>query len=188
MPHVPQPEDVRSTVERMQAWIDDPRIPERFRKRLQMRVEELLLNMVEQPVPVEIKVCGDLDLTELARPPKREPKQYVWMRAKGTLPADKRFHHCVAAYCSDHYLLMTSLKPHGITAHSNPRIAMMATIDHTIWLLYEMESTRTINGRGLNFGRIFTRDGKLVASTAQEGVVRAAVVPPREVRDKKANL
>ncbi|KAI9092823.1 HotDog domain-containing protein [Phlyctochytrium arcticum] len=83
----------------------------------------------------------------------------------------------------EHYLLTTSILTHGISAYSNPRLGMIASLDHSVWfhepfradewLLYEMESTRTVAGRGLNFGRIYTQDGRLVVSVAQEGVVRA---------------
>ena len=103
------------------------------------------------------------------------------MKAKGKLPDDLSFHHCVAAYCSDNYLLNTTLLIHDLRG-TQRTLAMITSLDHTIWfhapfrtdewLLYEMSSPRTMDGRGLAFGRIFTRDGKLVASTAQEGVIR----------------
>ncbi|KAI9331431.1 HotDog domain-containing protein [Zopfochytrium polystomum] len=76
---------------------------------------------------------------------------------------------------------------HGISGFTNPQVAMIASLDHAIWfhspfraddwLLYEMESTRTGSGRGLCFGRVYTRDGTLVMSCAQEGVVRAQPNP-----------
>jgi acyl-CoA thioesterase II len=88
-------------------------------------------------------------------------------------------HQCVAAYASDFALLGTALLPHG---SPNPDISMMASIDHSMWfhhpfradewLLYDLESPRLCHGRGFALGRIYTRDGTLVASTAQEGVIR----------------
>ena len=96
-------------------------------------------------------------------------------------------HQCVAAYASDFSLLGTALLPHG---SPNPNIAMMASIDHSMWfhhpfraddwLLYEIESPRLIHGRGFALGRIYSKDGILVASTAQEGVIRFRYDAPPE--------
>ena len=117
-------------------------------------------------------------------------EQMIWMKAMGQLPPDLSIHQSVAAYCSDHYLLYTTLQGHDVSPING--LKMIASLDHAIvscleyskkqwfhepfrsdeWLLYEMESTRAIGGRGLVYGRIFTRDGRLVASTAQEGVIR----------------
>ena len=111
-------------------------------------------------------------------------QQCIWMKAKGRLPDDLSFHYAVVAFCSDHYLLNTTLLPHGLNRPGS--LTILASIDHAIWfhepfradewLLYFMETPRSNGGRGLAFGRIYTRDGRLVASTAQEGVIR--------VRDK----
>ncbi|KAI8919369.1 acyl-CoA thioesterase II [Powellomyces hirtus] len=178
MPDVLPPEQLKSTEEKLQHMMDHPRVGviPKLREQFKMRLEE--------PIPIDIRDCHGLQRArDLVRPPRKEPKQYLWMRAKGTLPDDPAFHNCVAAYCSDHYLLTTAALAHGLTSFSNPRLSMLASLDHAVWfhapfradewLLYEMESSRTINGRGLCFGRIYTRDGRLVVSTAQEGVIRA---------------
>ncbi|KAJ3014954.1 Acyl-CoA thioesterase 8 [Thoreauomyces humboldtii] len=178
MPDVLPPEQLKSTEEKLQHMLEHPRVGAnpKYRQQFQMRLQD--------PIPIDIRDChGFQRARDLLCPTKKEPKQYLWMRAKGKLPDDPAFHNCVAAYCSDHYLLTTSLLAHGITGFSNPRLSMLASLDHSVWfhapfradewLLYEMESSRTIAGRGLCFGRIFTRDGRLVVSTAQEGVVRA---------------
>ncbi|KAI8996040.1 acyl-CoA thioesterase 8, isoform CRA_a [Gaertneriomyces semiglobifer] len=178
MPDVIPPEELPSTQEKLAHILKHPKVSKnaKFSKHFQMRMQE--------PLPIEIRDCQGLGRArDLVYPPKSEPKQYMWMKAIGTLPDDMAFHNCVAAYCSDHYLLMTSVLSHGLTWYSNPGVSMMASLDHSVWfhapfradewLLYEMESTRTVGGRGLCFGRIYTRDGRLVISTAQEGVVRA---------------
>ncbi|KAJ3180022.1 Acyl-CoA thioesterase 8 [Geranomyces variabilis] len=191
MPDVRPPEELKTTEQKLQHLLDHPRLGQipKIRQQFKMRLEE--------PIPIEIRDChGFQRARDLVYPPKKEPKQYMWMRAKGKLPDDPAFHNCVAAYCSDHYLLTTSILAHGITAFSNPRLNMLASLDHAVWfhapfradewLLYEMESSRTIAGRGLSFGRIFTRDGRLVVSTAQEGVVRVENRVPRQIDDKPA--
>ena len=88
--------------------------------------------------------------------------------------------HCMLAYASDMYLLGSSLRPHGLT-WLQPRV-MTASLDHAMWFhapiafedwhLYVMDSPKAGGARGFNRGAIYTRDGQLVASTAQEGLVR----------------
>ncbi|KAI8826822.1 acyl-coenzyme A thioesterase 8-like protein [Fimicolochytrium jonesii] len=194
MPDVRPPEELPSNEEKLQHWLHHPRIGSipKYKENLEMRLQE--------PIPIDIRDCHGLPRArELLHPRKQEPKQYIWMRAKGTLPDDPAIHNCVAAYCSDHYLLTTSLLTHGISNLSNPRLTMLASLDHAVWfhapfradewLLYEMESSRTVANRGLCFGRIYTRDGRLVVSTAQEGVIRTEFRPnvPRnpECKDGK---
>ncbi|KAJ3378565.1 Acyl-CoA thioesterase 8 [Entophlyctis sp. JEL0112] len=176
MPVVPMPEELESNSEIFRKWMMDPMTPEKAIKNLELRLQE--------PVPIEFKpVKSPKTVLETINPKKSEPKQMVWMRAVGKLPDNLAFHQCVAAYTSDHYLINTAILPHGITAYTNPRLSMIASLDHSIWfhapfraddwLLYEMESTRTGAGRGLCFSRVYRRDGVLVMSCAQEGVVRA---------------
>lgn len=108
------------------------------------------------------------------------------MKANGKLPDNPRVHQCVAAYCSDFELLNSSLVPFGLHRYNQQRIEsikMMASIDHAIWfhepfradewLLYDIEAGKTGNGRGFATGKIWSMDGRLVISTAQEGVIRA---------------
>ncbi|KAI8815303.1 acyl-coenzyme A thioesterase 8 [Cladochytrium replicatum] len=176
MPKVPPPEAVKSQEENLRLWYADETLPEKYRQLIKMRLES-------HPFPIESKPINRARAQDMLQPPKAEPRQLVWMKAKGQLPDDLRFHHCVAAYLSDEYLLNTSLLVHQITGFSRPRLKMIASLDHMIWfhqpfradqwLLYEMESSRTIGGRGLTFGRIYTLDGTLVMSSAQEGVIRA---------------
>jgi acyl-CoA thioesterase-2 len=104
----------------------------------------------------------------------------VWFRAEGKLPDDEALHRCLLAYVSDFNLLDTALMPHGIstTAHK----LVVASIDHAMWfhrgvrvddwLLYSTDSPSASGSRGFSRGSIFTRDGRLVASTSQEGLLR----------------
>ena len=104
----------------------------------------------------------------------------VWARAAGELPDDPTLHRYLLAYCSDFSFVTTALRPHAKT-WLNPRM-QIASIDHSMWfhrpfrmdqwLLHAMESPSASGGRGLVRGQFFTRDGVLVASTAQEGLIR----------------
>jgi acyl-CoA thioesterase-2 len=104
----------------------------------------------------------------------------VWIRTTGRLPDDPAIHQCVLAYASDMTLLDTALVPHGRTLFEKEFMA--ASLDHALWLhrpfradewlLYAQDSPNLLGGRGFARGLIFTRDGTLVASVAQEGLVR----------------
>jgi acyl-CoA thioesterase II len=112
--------------------------------------------------------------------------QHLWFRAIGRLPADACLHHCLLAYVSDYYLLSTAVRSHSADLGCEGPLAI--SIDHAIWfhraarvddwLLYSIESPNASGTRGFTRASIFTRDGRLVASTAQEGLMRA----PRAVR------
>ncbi|MCY4176165.1 MAG: acyl-CoA thioesterase II [Acidimicrobiaceae bacterium] len=108
------------------------------------------------------------------------PDQLVWMRANGVLGDDPVLHACLLTYASDLTLLDTTLTPHG-TAAGDPSV-MMASLDHAMWfhgpfradewLLYDQHTPSAGGARGLATGRVFTRDGRLVASVVQEGLIR----------------
>jgi acyl-CoA thioesterase II len=107
-------------------------------------------------------------------------KFHVWIRATGRLPDDPAIHQCVLAYASDMTLLDAALAPHGRTLFE--RNFMAASLDHALWLhrpfraddwlLYAQDSPNLHGARGFSRGLIFARDGTLVASVAQEGLVR----------------
>jgi acyl-CoA thioesterase-2 len=111
---------------------------------------------------------------------KHSPYRHVWMKAKGAMPSDARAHQCVLAYTSDYNLLTTALLPHGDTASLDK--IQLASLDHAMWfhrefrmdewLLYAIDSPSASNSRGFTRGNIFTREGKLVASVVQEGLMR----------------
>jgi acyl-CoA thioesterase-2 len=113
-------------------------------------------------------------------PEKRQPLRYTWFKSIGRMPDDPIVHQYMLAYASDFSLVLTSLYPHG-QSFWQPQM-QVASLDHAMWfhrdfrlddwLLYAMESPNAGKARGLSTGRIFTRDGKLVASVAQEGLIR----------------
>jgi acyl-CoA thioesterase-2 len=102
----------------------------------------------------------------------------VWFRVVGSLPDDQALHRCLLTYVSDYHLLATATMPHGV----NFLELQVASIDHAIWfhrdlrvddwLLYAMESPSASGARGFSRGAIYARDGRLVASVAQEGLIR----------------
>ena len=106
--------------------------------------------------------------------------QAVWIKALGDLPDDPVIHRAALAYASDYTILESIYRRHGI-AWSHPGLKS-ASLDHAMWfhregradqwLLYVQESPSAQGGRGLSLGRIFTRDGRLLATVAQEGMVR----------------
>ncbi|MBA3988568.1 MAG: acyl-CoA thioesterase II [Idiomarina sp.] len=113
-------------------------------------------------------------------PQQTEPQRYVWLKANGAMPDDLRVHKYLLAYASDFNFLPTALQPHGLS-FASPKL-QMATIDHAMWfhrdfrmddwLLYAIDSPSASNARGLVRGQVFNRDGQLVASTIQEGLIR----------------
>ncbi|KRC62968.1 acyl-CoA thioesterase II [Agromyces sp. Root81] len=128
------------------------------------------------PSPVYLTVEGE-----------RVPRQAVWMKAFGRLPDDLNMHRAALAYASDYSILEPILRAHGV-AWATPGLKI-ASLDHAMWwhrdarvdewLLYTQDSPSASGGRGLSLGRIYTREGVLVASVAQEGMVR---VPARDAK------
>jgi acyl-CoA thioesterase-2 len=163
MPNVPLPESLPTHQDRLRALGD--RLPAVFRTRV----------LAEQPF--EVRPADDSsDIIVGPMPPSR----IVWLRASGKLPDDPGIHRAMLAYASDHAFITTSLLPHGVGWHT--RGMQVASLDHVMWfhepfradewLLYAIESPKAHGARGLVRGKVFTRDGKLVASTAQEGLIR----------------
>jgi acyl-CoA thioesterase II len=110
----------------------------------------------------------------------RPAARHVWFRLAGTCPSEDALHRCLLAYVSDYNLLETATLPHGISYHTDD--VMLASLDHGLWfhrpfriddwLLYATISPSSSGARGMAFGRVFDRAGTLVASTAQEGLMR----------------
>ncbi len=106
--------------------------------------------------------------------------QAVWIKSVGPLPDDRDLHRAALAYASDYTIMESAMRRHGI-AWSTPGLKA-ASLDHAMWwhrfgrvdewLLYVQESPSATGGRGLSLGRIFSRDGRLLASVAQEGMIR----------------
>ena len=111
---------------------------------------------------------------------KYAPVRNVWLRTKGEMPDDRQIQSLVLAYTSDYNLLTTALLPHGRA--TDYRKIQMASLDHAMWfhrsfrvdewLLYSIDSPSASGARGFTRGNIFDRQGKLVASVVQEGLLR----------------
>jgi acyl-CoA thioesterase-2 len=163
MPKVPMPEDLPSE--------DD------IRRQLLPKLPDFMKTFLDRSRPVELR---PVDLTRFLKPEKRKPVQNIWFKTYDPLPDDPGLHRCVLAYASDYSLLDTALVAHGRILF-DPQL-MLASLDHALWfhrpfradewLLYAQDSPSAEGGRGLCRGSIFTRDGVLVASVAQEGLIR----------------
>lgn len=141
------------------------------------RIPERLRKLWLREWPIEMRAVEPLDPLQ---PDKRPPVRHIWFRVVGDLGDDLALHQCMLAYASDWALLGTSTLPHGLSA-ADPKL-QMASLDHALWfhsrfradewLLYAQDSPRAGGARGFSRGSIFTRDGRLVASVAQEGLIR----------------
>lgn len=131
----------------------------------------------QPPQPLTFKLT---DRRHLLKLPGDNPRQSVWVKTSGPMPDDRRLHQVVLAYLSDLTLLDTSLLVHG-RAIFDPTL-QVASLDHAMWfhrpvkvddwLLYVQDCPSTAGGRGFTRGSLFSRDGVLVASVAQEGLIR----------------
>ncbi|WP_375380794.1 acyl-CoA thioesterase [uncultured Sphingomonas sp.] len=163
MPDVPPPEMLRTEME-LRAAIAD-RLPERG-KRFFLR-----------PRAIEIRPCQPRSWFE---PRPGDPAHAIWLRLAAPIGDDPVLHRAVLAYASDMALLGTAMLPHGVNWLTETM--QVASLDHALWLhepfradewlLYACDSPWAGHARGFNRGQIFTRDGRLVASVAQEGLMR----------------
>ena len=127
--------------------------------------------------PIEMRL---VEMERYARRAKAPPVQHVWLRARGTLPDQPELHQAVLAYASDFTILDTALIPHAKLMFDND--VQMASLDHTIWIhrpfradkwmLYAQHSPSACSARGLGIGSVYARDGTLIATVAQEGLMR----------------
>jgi acyl-CoA thioesterase-2 len=160
---VPGPDDLPSELELIRQVED--RIPEDKRA------------FYTRERPIEFR---PVDPAHPFDPQGKAPVRRMWFRAQGALPDDERVHRSVLAYASDYGLLGTALRPHALS-FVQPNL-QLASLDHAIWfhrpvradewLLYAMDSPSASGARGFTRGEIFTQDGTLVASVAQEGLMR----------------
>ena len=163
MPDVPGPEGLANEIEIARAHLE--RIPERGRA------------FVLRARAVEVRPVGGVSAFDDA---VRTPERQAWFRVGATLPDDAALHRALLAYVSDHSLVSTAAMPHPVSWF-NPGF-QVASLDHAMWfhaplrvdewLLYALDSPRASGARGLARGSIFTRDGVLVASVIQEGLIR----------------
>jgi acyl-CoA thioesterase-2 len=137
--------------------------------------------------PFEFRPVEYISFTE---PVTQPPVKHCWIRAVDSLPDDLALHQNLLAYVSDYELLGASVLPHGLVFGSGSVI--MASLDHGLWfhrplrvdqwLLYAIESPNAAGARGFARGHLFTEDGVLVASTAQEGLIRVVEPGSRKSR------
>lgn len=163
MPDVPPPEALESELELLRQMAE--RIPEKLRA------------VLTQDRPIDFR---PVEVTDPFHPQKAPPHRHYWLRANGRLPDAFVHHQAFLAYASDYGLLGTALMPHGLTIRQ-PDI-QVATLDHAIWfhrrfradewLLYAMDAPAASGARGFTRGTVYTREGVLVASVAQEGLMR----------------
>jgi acyl-CoA thioesterase-2 len=163
MPHVPPPEELPNEQE--------------LKTRMLAQLPENMRSYWERERPIEMR---PVDSSRYFTREKRAPEQTVWMRASGRLPDALPLHQCVLAYASDFTLLDTALIAHGKLMFDKD--IQLASLDHALWLhrpfradewlLYAQHSPSSHGARGFCRGSIFTREGVLVASVVQEGLMR----------------
>jgi acyl-CoA thioesterase-2 len=164
MPDVPPPEQVQTEEERFAPHL--------------AKLPKHLIDRTLATRAFELRAIGESG--DPFAPRVAPASRNVWMRAADPLPDDPALHRYLLAYASDHSFLTTALLPHGVS-WMTPGM-QVASIDHVMWfhqpfrvdewLLHVMESPAANGARGLVRGRVFTRDGRLVASSAQEGLIR----------------
>jgi acyl-CoA thioesterase-2 len=163
MPQVPQPETL-------------PDLQTHYRG-LAATLPAAARRLLERQRPFEFRALAGSDGLGIG---SSAPVKYIWFRAVDKLADDEALHRCLLAYVSDFHLLDTALRPHGVSMFS-PEL-VMASVDHAMWfhrsvrvddwLLYAMDSPSASGARGFTRGSIFARDGRLLASAAQEGLMR----------------
>jgi acyl-CoA thioesterase-2 len=141
------------------------------------QLHEKLRNYLLRKRPFFIRPVNPPDLL---KPEKMDPIKHVWIKAKEGLPDDPLLHQALFAYVSDYELLSTATLPHAINFRDSN--IQMASLDHALWfhrsfradewLLFSYDSPSASASRGLARGMVFAQDGRLIASTAQEGLMR----------------
>jgi acyl-CoA thioesterase II len=163
MPEVPPPEALPNPKDLIAGLID--KLPAAMR------------SYWERDRPVDMRV---VDISRYLSREKKAPSQQIWFRASGRLPDDPAVHQAVLAYASDFTLLDTALIAHGKLLFDAD--IQLASLDHALWyhrpfraddwMLYVQDSPSAHNARGFSRGSIYTREGALIASVAQEGLMR----------------
>ncbi|HUJ05649.1 MAG TPA: acyl-CoA thioesterase II [Streptosporangiaceae bacterium] len=164
MPDVPAPEDLPSAAERMERAFGEA------------------ARDYTRSNPFDIRHIGPLSYEAVNDPSLRATHSTAWLRADGELPDDPLLHVCMMTYASDMTLLDSVLLANGLSWADGKTVG--SSLDHAMWfhrpfradqwLLYAQESPVAAGGRGLARGELFTRDGELVVSVVQEGLIRTA--------------
>ena len=170
MPDVTPPEDLKSDMEMRHKLVESAGD----------KMSEAQRNLVLRPRPIDMRT---VDRLHWMNSEPREPRAHSWFRTVAPLPSieeNPALHRAVIAYASDYTLLGTSALPHGLSWMRGELVG--ASLDHALWfhrparadewLLYATDAPWSGGGRGFNRGRIFNRQGELVASVAQEGMMR----------------
>ena len=167
MPDVPQPEDLLGEAD--------------LKERFMTEAPEHIRAYWQRPRPIELR---PVSLDHYFSREKLEPRQDIWVRTTGPVPGERHLQAAVLAYLSDMTLLDTSLFAHGTSVLD--RTLQVASLDHAMWfhrppnvddwLLYSQDSPSASGGRGMTRGAIFTRSGTLIASVAQEGLIRKKAI------------
>ncbi|QUL39249.1 acyl-CoA thioesterase II [Erythrobacter sp. JK5] len=167
MPDVAGPEELKSDMEMRHEMVET----------MGDRLSEAQRTLMLRPRPIEMRT---LDKLHWMNSEPRAPRAHTWFRTAAPLPDDPALHRAVITYASDYTLLGTSALPHGLSWMRGELVG--ASLDHAIWfhrearadewLLYCTDAPWSGGGRGFNRGRIFNRAGDLVASVAQEGMMR----------------
>eukprot|EP00756_Hemistasia_phaeocysticola_P007011 Hpha_TRINITY_DN14088_c0_g1::TRINITY_DN14088_c0_g1_i1::g.43817::m.43817/K11992/ACOT8, PTE; acyl-CoA thioesterase 8 len=198
MYEAPPPEDLPTRQEATRMFLNKKgeELPAGYRLYLEQRLEA--------PFPLDMRNCdptvgSNVPMLPGQKKNPRTPRQRLWIKSERRLPDLTGVHACVAAYASDYSLISTA----GLAA--NQVFTMAASLDHSMWfhapfradewMLYDMHSSRARGARALIHGRLFTRDGTLAVSIAQEGLLRygnpragPALKDKKEEEEKKAKL
>ncbi|MEA1942413.1 MAG: acyl-CoA thioesterase II [Pseudomonadota bacterium] len=163
MPDVPAPETLPTEAEHIRKYED--------------KLDPALFKFLTRDRPIEIRPVEPWSHID---PEPRAPARNIWFKASGDIGGNQLLHRAVLAFASDMALLSTCMQPHGVSWLT--RKMQSASLDHAVWfhddvrmddwLLYTTDSPWSGGARGFNRGQLFTRDGRLVASTAQEGLIR----------------
>lgn len=166
-----------------QSAMPDVPPPEQLRSEIDIRAEQLAdipnrRGFMLRGATIDIRPTHAHDYRDSRPAP---PVQSYWVRPVAPLPDDDRLHMAFLAYCSDFLLLSTTLRPHGVHWVTHP--IQNASLDHAMWihaqprfddwLLYCQETPWSGGARGLGRGTFFDRSGRMIASVAQEGLIRA---------------
>lgn len=166
MPDVPPPESLTPDRQRLQAYLD---------------------THPDVPAPPPADTFGAFDVRSTGELPflreeASKPVHGLWFKCKHQLDCSFPMHQAFLAYASDLRLLASAMLPHGLSYRQNGSTLQAATLDHSLWvhapfrvdewMYYHMEGPVAAGGCGLNFGRFYTRDGRLVATASQEGLMR----------------
>jgi acyl-CoA thioesterase-2 len=162
MPPAPAPESLPTLAQRYEGF------------------EDLWAVMRQLPQAFDVRYVDDPPWVQRGQGPRENQTHRIWLKADGTLPDDPLLHVCAVTFASDMNLLDSVLIHHGLAARLDP--ISMASLDHAMWfhrqfraddwLLYVSSSPSASGGRGLATGQFYSRDGRLVASVTQEGMIR----------------